>query len=152
FQSIAAREIHRPHVIVELMDPENARLFGGHHEEVIVSPVVLSHVLAHVALRRDLHAVYEEIFGPGGAEVGFRRADEFGVTGESVPFARLQEAAAACGEIALGVHAEGSAGVVLNPNPQERFQMNPHDEIAVLTTYERSPAAAAPVSSASARE
>jgi hypothetical protein len=62
-----AAENARPNVLVELLDPGNVALFRRRRGEVIVSPVILSHMLAQVALRRELRAVFDELFGPGGA-------------------------------------------------------------------------------------
>lgn len=39
----------------------------------------LSHMLAKVALRRELRAVYDELFGPGGAEIEVRRRREIAI-------------------------------------------------------------------------
>ena len=140
YRSIVTHAEHTPHVVVELMDPENARLFVGHRDEVIISPVVLSHMLAHVALRRELHVVYDELFGPGGAEIGFRTAAEYGLTGEEVDFFRIQQEARRTGEIALGVRprAEGeTGGVRMNPPREQRFTLDAGDQIAVLMNYTR---------------
>ena len=87
----------RPRVLVELMDPENLQLFARRQEEILVSPVVLSHMLAQVTLRRELRAVFDELFGPGGAEVFFRPAADCGLVGDEVRSSRLQEAATELG-------------------------------------------------------
>jgi hypothetical protein len=140
-----------PPVLVELSDPDNVPLFENRRGEVIVSPVIISHMLARVALRRELRAVFDELFGSGGSEIFFRRIadyewagnlDESAVAdaGERVySFAELQRAADARGEIAIGIRRAGQdgkpgGGVQLNPGRDERLHLNEDDEIIVLTT------------------
>jgi hypothetical protein len=68
-QSLLPAEGPRPEVLVELMDPENASLFRQRAGEVIISPLVLSHMLAHMALRRELtcrSGRYRPRWRPGG--------------------------------------------------------------------------------------
>ena len=67
-----------PPVLVELSDPGNAYLFENRRGEVIVSPVIISHMLAQVALRRELRVVFDELFGAHGAEFDFRPGVELG--------------------------------------------------------------------------
>lgn len=129
----------QPDIVIELMDPANAHLFGTRAGEVIISPLILSHILAHVALRRELSAVFNELFGPRGAEFFFRPASEYGLTGRSVAMADIQEAVRSRKEIPLGVRIakeseRRSGGVHLNPPPESRWSMGPEDEIVVLAT------------------
>ncbi len=42
----------RPQLIMELSDPDNRNLLTGHQSEMMISPMIVSHVLAQVALRR----------------------------------------------------------------------------------------------------
>jgi ion channel POLLUX/CASTOR len=142
-----------PSVLVELTDPDNAALFESRRCEVMVSPVIISHMLARVALRRELRAVFEELFSSGGSEIFFRRIADYALAenpdnskvpgaGERVyRFAELQRAADARGEIAIGIRQVGqedrpSGGVQLNPGRDECLRMSADDEIIVLTTYQ----------------
>jgi Trk K+ transport system NAD-binding subunit len=142
-----------PPVLVELTDPENVALFENRRGEVIVSPVIISHMLARVALRRELRAVFDELFGSGGSEIFFRRIADYklaeNLDRSAVPgagegahrFADLQRAADARGEIAIGIRQIGQddkpgGGVELNPGRDERLRLNEDDEIIVLTTYQ----------------
>jgi hypothetical protein len=127
-------------------------LFENRRGEVIVSPVIISHLLARVALRRELRAVFDELFGSGGSEIFFRRIADYELAenrgNSAVPdagarvysFADLQRAADARGEIAIGIRRTGQddkpgGGVQLNPGRDERQRLNVDDEIIVLTTY-----------------
>ena len=64
----------KPKILVDLMDADNVRLFQDENTEVLVTPMIASHVLAQVALRRELNVVYAELFGAGGAEICFVRS------------------------------------------------------------------------------
>jgi Trk K+ transport system NAD-binding subunit len=142
-----------PPVLVELTDPDNVALFENRRGEVIVSPVIISHMLARVALRRELRAVFEELFSSGGSEIFFRRIADYALAENpdqsTVPgsdervyrFADLQRAADARGEIAIGIRRTGQdgkpgGGVQLNPGREEPLRMNKDDEIIVLSTYQ----------------
>lgn len=130
----------RPHVIVELLDAGNAALFRRRRGEVLVSPLILSHMLAQVVLRNELRGVFDELFGPAGAEIFFHPPGPYGLEGREVTFAEIERHAAARGETALGVRIEHSAvrstgGVHLNPARTQAWVLTEDDDIVVLTTY-----------------
>ncbi|MBR9988124.1 MAG: ion channel DMI1 [Gemmatimonadetes bacterium] len=130
----------RPNVLVELLDPGNMALFRRRRGEVIVSPLILSHMLAQVALRRELRAVFEELFGPGGPEIIFRPPVDYGLQNGAVTFAQIERAAGMHGDVALGVRLHAieaglSGGVALNPPRDRTFELSALDEIVALTTY-----------------
>ena len=56
-----------PEVLVELAEPGNLGLFRRGTSEVITPPTILSHIMAQVALRRELRVVFEDLFGPEGS-------------------------------------------------------------------------------------
>ncbi|MFT5368339.1 MAG: hypothetical protein ACI8V2_003303 [Candidatus Latescibacterota bacterium] len=120
-----------PNLLVELMDADNLPLFDSHSAEVMVTPTMASHVLAQVALRRELNIVYEELFGPGGAEIFFRPPSDYGVEGQKVDFGNLKAMAACRGEIALGVRLK-HGWVELNPLPDKQWVLDERDELVVL--------------------
>ena len=128
-----------PRVLVELMDSANEGILGEHAGEVVVSPLIVSHLLAHVALRRDLNVVFEELFTVGGAEIYLRPARVYGLEGEGIGFREIQRAIAARGDVALGVYpSTGSKqdGVTLNPERDSRWHLTGDDQIVVLSTYQ----------------
>ena len=128
-----------PGVLIELLDPGNVSLFQHRRGEVIVSPVILSHMLAQVALRRELRAVFDELFGPGGAEIVFRPAAEFGLLGRDASFREIETAVASRAGVALGVRTAAArgrgsgGGVTLNPPREQRWRLQDGDEIVALT-------------------
>jgi Trk K+ transport system NAD-binding subunit len=130
-----------PSVLVELSDPDNVPLFENRRGEVIVSPVIVSHMLARVALRRELRTVIDELFSSGGCEIFFRHITDYGLAQGEYSFADLQRAADTRGEIAIGIRWAGQdrtrrGGVQLNPRRDEHLMLNVTDELIVLTTDE----------------
>ena len=138
-------------MLVELTDPDNVALFEKRHGEIIVSPVIVSHMMTRVTVRRELRAVFEELFGPSGAEIQYRRIADYAPSpgssqaGGEPPsklectFAELQRAADARGEIAIGIRRAGQeqspgGGVELNPGRDERLELIADDTLVVLTT------------------
>jgi ion channel POLLUX/CASTOR len=135
-----------PEILLELMDPGSIALFRSRRSEVLVSPVVLGHILAQVALRRELRAVFDELFGPGGAEIFFQPTSLYAAAGGGVTFRQLRASAARRGETALGVRIaerdDNAGGVFLNPPPEQQWQLSPDDELVVLASYHAGPGAA----------
>ncbi len=96
-------------------------------------------MLAQVALRREMNAVYQELFNSGETEITFRNPSRYGVeTGRTLSFAELEVLARRHDEIALG-HlrpaardgAEGG-GVRLNPPRSETWRVEAGDQFIVL--------------------
>jgi ion channel POLLUX/CASTOR len=102
-----------PPILVELLDPAHRDLMEGWGMEVLVTPILVSHVLAQVALRPELRAVFDALFTAGGPEIGFLPAASLGVSGR-VGFGEVAEAARRRGSLALGVRMKGGAPL-LNP-------------------------------------
>ena len=126
-----------PQLLVELTDPDNIPLLENRAGEIIVSPVIISHMLARVALRRELRAVIDELFSSGGSEIFFRPFEDYGLASGTHRFAELQRAVNSRGETAIGIRrAEGEkgSGVQLNPLREQQLQLSHGDELIVLTT------------------
>lgn len=128
----------RPSVAIELMDPENARLLRELNGDVLVSPVALSHILAQIALRRELSVVFDVLFGAEGAELAFRSAETYGLAGRRLCFWQVQAAVAGQGELALGLQlARGKStggNVLLNPSREQQWQLTAGDAVVVLSS------------------
>jgi len=129
----------RPAILAEIMDAENLALFTRASCETLQPTVILSHMLSQVVLRRELGVVFEELFGPGGAEIVYRSASDYGLAGRSIRFSEVLAAAASQGETALGFHFETTAnpetGALLNPPRDAVYRLGPGDDVVVLTTY-----------------
>ena len=140
-RELMSAEAEAPSVLVELTDLDNAPLFENRRGEIIVSPIIVSHMLARVALRRELRAVFDELFSSGGCEIFFRHIADYGLVPGEYSFADLQRAADTRGEIAIGIRWAGQdqtqgGGVQLNPRRDEHLKLNITDELIVLTTDE----------------
>ena len=130
---------------MELTDPDNSRLFvqrrENEHTEIVVTSQIVSHMLARVALRRELRSVFDELFSPGGCDIAFRGIGDYDLTPGGYVFANVQQAADARGEIAIGLRRHGrrqdrNGGVLLNPGRDERLELAARDELVVLTAAE----------------
>ena len=120
-----------PQILVELLDPLNSRLFEGGDDMLLVSPRILSRILAHVALRPELNPVYEALFIAGGVEITLRTAEDYGIAGETVTFEQLEDLAHGRGEVALGVLRAGK-DPLLNPAGDWTRTLKKRDELIVL--------------------
>ena len=139
-RQIIAESEEAPEVLVELLDPQNHELLTVQEDEVLISPMILSHILAHVALRPGLNAIFQELFSSGGAEIFFRPAEDYKLTDRALSFREIQETAFQQGEIAIGVRIPENStlrpgGVELNPDREKRWSLVAGDEVVVLTTY-----------------
>lgn len=134
-RTLLAGATDAPEVLVELLDPSNAHLFDEEeHGVVLVSPRVLSHVLAHVALRPELSALFDELFGSGGTEFDLRPAADFGLVGREVGFAEIRDLAWQHGLVALGIvmRSGPTRAVHLNPDRTRQWTLVEGDQIVVL--------------------
>ncbi len=134
-EDILAETPGRPQLIMELSDPDNRQLLYGHQSEVLISPMILSHILAQVALRRELRAVLDELFTVGGGEIQFSNPDDYPLPA-SADFHVLEKVLAAEGEVALGVfRATADARgrhLLLNPPRRQYLELQPGDRLVVL--------------------
>ena len=134
-RDLLPEEGRRPEILVELMDEENRFLFRQDQEDVIVSPMWVSYLLSQVALRRELAAVFEELSRPWGAQIVFRLARQYVAANRPVRFEDLEHAAAARGEIALGLRRSADAGLALNPDREAEWALADGDEVVVLSSH-----------------
>lgn len=130
----------RPQVILELSDPDNQHLLGIHYSETLVSPMVVSHLLAQVALRRELRWVMDELFTAGGAEFQFRAAEDYPLPADA-DFHWLEQTVAERGELAVGVYRRqpGTDGrhLQLNPPRNAPLGLRSGDRLVVLAMTEQ---------------
>lgn len=126
-----------PPILLELTDPANASLFAGRPRELLVSPLVLSHQLAQIAMRPELARVFDELFGSGGAEIHFDPVERFGLAGRELHFRDVGRLVRSAGAVALGLRLaagrdEPHGGVELNPPTNDLRRFRPGDELIVL--------------------
>ncbi|NWO08199.1 MAG: ion channel DMI1 [Alteromonadaceae bacterium] len=134
-EDVLSESTRRPQVIMELSDPDNRHLLYGHQSEMLISPMILSHVLAQVALRRELRVVLDELFTAGGAEVQFRHPHDYPLPA-SATFQVLEKIVAARGEVALGIYRgqadERGRHLAMNPPRQDYLELQEGDRLLVL--------------------
>ncbi len=130
----------RPQILLELSDPSNEVLIRRFRSEVIISPMVMSHLLAAIALRPELYCVFNDLFTVGEAEIIFRKPEEYGLpTTGSTRFREIEEHAARYRETVLGVYTEiteASKGptLTLNPGRNRKLELREGVRLVVLTT------------------
>ena len=126
----------RPHIVAQLMNETNAVLFPEDRCETLTGPVVLSHLLAQIGLQQNLRGLFEELFGPAGAEIYFRPVVDYLPLGESTTFEELRRACFRRGEILLGLRrrrfASVNGGIELNPDRTVPIVGESGDDVVVL--------------------
>ncbi len=127
----------RPQILIELLDQENVDLLGSRAGEVLISPLILGHMLAQVGLRRELAAVFDELFAAGGTEIAFHPTSDYGLAGKTMTFHEIQAVARARDELALGVRIGGTAadasGLQLNPLKTQSYALTENDDLVLLS-------------------
>lgn len=134
-EDILSEGSRRPQLIMELSDPDNRDLLTGHQSEMMISPMIISHVLAQVALRRELRVVLDKLFTVGGPEIQFRDLGDYPLPA-SADFQVVEKVLAHEGEVALGVlrqqpDAQGRR-LLLNPPRRQYLDLQPEDRLVVL--------------------
>jgi len=128
----------RPNVLIELLDPDNALLFEHVSDDVMVSSSIVSFLLSQVALRRELAAVFAELTRPWGPEILLEPVSQYVDISGPLTFDEIDRAAAARGEIALGLKRRvgPDAGLMLNPDRDVELHLQPEDAVVLLSTVE----------------
>ena len=117
-----------PEILIELADENNRALLGPRRGEVIISPQLISHMLAQLAMRRELRVVLEELFTAGGAEFLFRTLAEYGLPAGIWSFSRLKEEVLRRGETLVGVGSE------INPPGSKTWTLTEAERLTVIAT------------------
>jgi len=141
-EGLMKRAGHKAQVLIELADAANEGLIRSPDVETLISPLILSHFMAQITLRRETRLVFEELFAAGGAEIEFRPPSAYGPV-DTASFARLESRVAAHGDILLGVQPAADAGLPnrglqLSPDRGARFDLKADDRLCVLTEGHKS--------------
>ncbi len=107
-------------ILIELAEPENEKLFVAKQGETIISPLVISYILANVALRFELNRVFEYLFHAGGSDITFISAKQFGLTGP-MSFEQIADKVDSFDMIAIGLISQSSGEMFLNPTATSVF-------------------------------
>jgi hypothetical protein len=138
-------------VVTELLDEADADLARQvTATDFIVSGKLGSQMMAQIAEAPELHAVFDELLDPRGADLYAKPIWNYVVPGVEATFAAVTERARSLGEIAVGYrlvrHArrpDRSFGVVMNP-PKDTIEVFEADDrlIVVARPLLREPTAA----------
>lgn len=127
----------RPQILLELSDPANESLVVRKRGETIVSPMILSHLMAQIAQRRELGLMFEELLTTGGPELVFHDQQRYPMQSVTT-FADLEAVVALQGDTALGVYRvradEEGKRLQLNPQRDKPLRLSEGDQLVVLTT------------------
>lgn len=125
----------RPRVVVELESDANATLFDACDVDVLVTPLMVGQILAHVPLRPELRCVYEALLGVKGPELGSYTAAEYGLDAQRATWTAVERAAASYGHVVLALLTRDAAGanvLELNPEKTRRFAIESDSRLIVL--------------------
>ncbi len=118
-------------IVAELLDPADVELGRvTAADDLIVSDELASLMMAQLAERPELDAVFNDLFDARGAVISLKPVEWY-LPGGTVVFAACVDAARRRGEVALGYrHASGAgvlgvSGVHLNPSKRPRSSSAP---------------------------
>lgn len=127
----------RPQIVMELNDPGNEQLISNFKSESIIGPLILSNLLATIAMRRELYTVYNELFTVNGAEIIFRDLDEYNLEPGKMNFIELEEYVEMYQDTLLGVYydePDGQVDLQLNIPRHRAVILSPNCRLVVLST------------------
>lgn len=127
----------RPHIVMELTDPSNETLINDFRSETLIGPLILSNLLATIAMRRELFSVYNELFTVGGPEIIFRDLTEYDLKPGVLTFLELEKQITEYQDTALGIFSENEEGQVdlrLNIPRHQTIKLTQNTKLVVLST------------------
>ena len=122
----------KPQIIVQLADPANGPLLERYQTDMIISPVVLSHLMAQVALRPELFAIYEELFSVTGAEISLHPLSASGIKPGTYKYRTLRKQSLPQGGTLLGILTGSNYAT---KHPSFWVPRSSEDEIAVRAKH-----------------
>lgn len=121
-----------PRLISEILDPRTKELISlDDAGDVVVSSEITSMLLAQVSERRELNAVFADLFDADGNELYLKRAELFAPLGEALSWLEVQRAARGRNEVALGVFRAAGA-LEMNPPQSGTMTFSAGDRLVVL--------------------
>lgn len=129
----ALREIdRRPRIVTELLDARDVDLAvvtGA--DDFVVSDALASLMMAQLAERPELHAVFTDLFDSDGSAVQMSPARRYAPQ-EAATFADVVAAASNRGEVALGYRVAATNEVVVNPPKAAALTLADDDSIILI--------------------
>ena len=122
----------KPRIISEMLDPRTKDLLETDYgADFVVSSEITSMLLAQVSERRELNAVFTDLFDSDGNEVYLKRAACFAVLGHTTSWLSVQKVARDRREVAIGYMKMGQTPLI-NPPQGENLVLAAEDRIIVL--------------------
>lgn len=122
----------RPRIISEILDPRTKDLLEQDYgADFVVSSEMTSMLLAQVSERRDLNAVFADLFDADGNEIYLKRAACFAPLGQPVPWLAVQKVARQRGEVAIGYLVRGGEPQI-NPPQDAAVTLGEADRVIVI--------------------
>lgn len=126
-------------VVTEMLDDRNSEIADADSaDDVIVSDLLVSRMLAQVSRTPRLVDVFEQLFGHAGSETHLRPVEQYITMTGAVRVSTLIEAASRRGETFMGyriqarAHQQPDFGVVINPPTSSTVTFTPGDRLIVL--------------------
>jgi Trk K+ transport system NAD-binding subunit len=127
----------KPRIISEILDPRTKDLLETDYgADFVVSAEMTSMLLAQVSERRELNAVFADLFDSDGNEVYLKRAACYAAPGVPTPWLAVQLVARQRGEVAIG-YARASGAPVVNPKQPEPLTFADEDRVIVIAEDDR---------------
>jgi hypothetical protein len=92
-------------------------------------------LLTQISERRELNAVFADLFDSDGNEVYLKRAECYATLGEAVPWLLVQKVARTRGEVAIGTFKNNAP--LINPPQRESITFEAGDRVIVVSEDDR---------------
>jgi ion channel POLLUX/CASTOR len=122
----------KPRIISEILDPRTKDLIETDYgADFVVSAEMTSMLLAQVSERRELNAVFADLFDSDGNELYLKRAACYALLGYTTPWLTVQKVARQRGEVAIGYLKLGGTPLI-NPKQDEAIVFAEEDRVIVI--------------------
>ena len=127
----------KPRIISEILDPRTKELLEQDYgADFVVSAEMTSMLLAQISERRELNAVFADLFDSDGNEIYLKRAACYSLLGYTTPWLTVQKVARTRGEVAIG-YFKLNGTPVINPKQGEAIVFAEEDRIIVIAEDDR---------------
>ncbi len=123
----------KPRIISEILDPRTKDLLETDYgADFVVSSEMTSMLMAQISERRELNAVFADLFDSDGNEVYLKRAACYAMLGQTASWLGVQKVARLRGEVAIG-YVKPNQPPVINPKQGEPLVFEAEDRVIVLS-------------------
>ena len=130
-------------MLSEIRDPRTKELAAiAEASDYVVSNEITSMLMAQVSEKREMNAVWMDLFDADGNEIYLKHAQKYAAPGEKVTFFDLYARGRKRGEVVVGYRIAANEedeghGIVINPaKKDEPLALLPDDRIIVLANDE----------------